>query len=554
MAMLKSDRGRSPIEILRSYRAHGYTLRDAVASRAEPNPDRPFVIYDGRTWSWAEIIAAADSTASALAHWGIARGDRVCLMARNSEKHIILLLALSQIGAILVPTNPEYGASEAGYVFKHAAAALVIAEPDTLPVVRDAFTAEALEAGLLMTAGGLDGLAGLDDLLTEQSAAPAPSASTPDDVCLIIYTSGTSGFPKGVMHSQRTVLLAGEVFLERMHLVPEDRLMVVLPMFHINALLYSISGAIAAGAAAVIVRRFSASRFWKTAVETGATEVNVIEAMGNIIANRSREEYDPRHRIVKVYGARAVAAKVFREAFGIQHVVSGYGMTEVPGVISPPFDGAGRPNSIGILGRHPDPAVPAPECRLLDDEHHDVPDGEVGELAVRTPCIMRGYFRDEAQTAQAFHEGWFLTGDLVRRDAEGWYYFVSRKKDIIRKKGNNIAGAELDRQIGQHPSVAEVAAIAVPAELGEDEILAAIVVRPGITATAEEIVAWCAARLEPIKVPRYVLFVDTLPHTATHKVAKNVLRADTTLVTRAFDRLATGSVTVSPQIRVAPEP
>ena len=154
---------------------------------------------------------------------------------------------------------------------------------------------------------------------------------------------------------------------------------------------------------------------------------------------------------------------------------------------------------------------------------------------MRTPIVTQGYFRDPGQTAAAFRDGWFLTGDLVTRDADGYYTFVSRKKDIIRRRGENIAGAELDRVIGEHPDVAEVAAIAVPAELGEDDILAVVVAKPGTSPGARDIADWCAARLAPMKVPRYVLFTDSLPKTPTHKILKTALRADPSLRKRATD-------------------
>jgi crotonobetaine/carnitine-CoA ligase len=190
---------------------------------------------------------------------------------------------------------------------------------------------------------------------------------------------------------------------------------------------------------------------------------------------------------------------------------------------------------MGPAGRHPDPDVAWAQCRVVDDEGRDVPDGVAGELIVKTPIVTKGYFRDPEQTAAAFREGWFLTGDLVTRDADGYYTFVSRKKDIIRRRGENIAGAELDRVIGEHPDVAEAAAIAVPAELGEDEILVAVVAKPGTAPTARDIANWCAERLAAMKVPRYVLFMDSLPHTPTHKILKGALRADATLKARATD-------------------
>ncbi|MCL6646499.1 MAG: AMP-binding protein [Dehalococcoidia bacterium] len=296
-----------------------------------------------------------------------------------------------------------------------------------------------------------------------------------------------------------------------------------------------VAGALAAGCSLLIVPRFSASSFWQTAAEYGATEVNIIEAIGNILKNRPRSEFRPDHKLRVVYGVRESAADTFRNEFHIPHLIGGYGMTEIPGVTCNPVEGPQKPGSMGPIGRHPDPARPWAQCRVVDEQGRDVPDGEVGELWVKTPIVMQGYFRDPEQTRAAFRDGWFMTGDLVRRDADGYFYFVSRKKDIIRRRGENISGAELDRVVGSHPAVHEAAAIPVPSELGEDDILVAVVRKPGYDVTAEEIAAWCRERLAPMKVPRFVAFVDELPHTPTHKVAKTVLRADPSLKDRAID-------------------
>jgi crotonobetaine/carnitine-CoA ligase len=190
---------------------------------------------------------------------------------------------------------------------------------------------------------------------------------------------------------------------------------------------------------------------------------------------------------------------------------------------------------MGKPSLHPDPAIKLTELKVVDDDGNTVPVGVTGELAVKTPTMMQGYFNDPEQTGAAFRDGWFLTGDLAWIDADGYYWFVARKKDIIRKRGENISGAELDRVIGNHPAVLEAAAIPVPADLGEDDILTAIVVREGKSVTAQEIAAWCREHLSPIKVPRYVTFVDALPHTPTHRVEKFKMRKDKTLLERAID-------------------
>jgi len=270
-------------------------------------------------------------------------------------------------------------------------------------------------------------------------------------------------------------------------------------------------------------------------VALGATEANIIEAIGSILQTRPRTEYRPEHRIRRMYGVRASVAATFEQEFGVTHCISGYGMTEIPGVTCSPVEGPQKVGSMGPVGRHPDPQRAWAQCRVVDDLGQDVPVDTVGELWVKTPIIMQGYFRDPEQTAQAFEEGWFKTGDLVRCDADGYYYFVSRKRDIIRRRGENIAAAELDRVVGEHPAVSEAGAIAVPSELGEDEIFVVVALKAGEQATAEEIAQWCRARLAAQKVPRFVAFMDALPHTPTHKIAKAVLRADLELRARAVD-------------------
>ena len=337
------------------------------------------------------------------------------------------------------------------------------------------------------------------------------------------------------MHSQKSFVLCGEAFVQRVYLQDDDRVMIVLPLFHVNALFYSLAGTLAAGCSMVVVPRFSASTFWDTAVAAGATEVNLIEAIGAMLKNRPRSEFRKEHGIRRLYGARQPVVDTFRNEFGIPYLISGFGMTEIPGVTSSPFEGPQKPGSMGPVGRNPDPARPWAQCRVVDEAGRDVPANEAGELVVKTPIIMQGYFRDPEQTRAAFRDGWFLTGDLVRRDEDGWFTFVGRKKDIIRRRGENISGAELDRVIGEHPAVHEAAAIAVASELGEDEILAAVTLKPGQACTPGEIAEWCRRHLAPQKVPRFVVFVDELPHTPTHKVLKAVLRADPALKAKAVD-------------------
>jgi crotonobetaine/carnitine-CoA ligase len=335
-------------------------------------------------------------------------------------------------------------------------------------------------------------------------------------------------------------VLAGERHIERVHLQPADRALCVLPMFHNNALFNITASTVAAGASLVLVRRFSASQFWRTVYDNGVTQVNVMAAVSTILARRPRSEYVPGHalRVVNGSGFTQETLDVFTREFHVPKIIEGLGMTEIPGAFSIPYDTPYRLNCMGRPGKHPDHAMTWTQTRIVDDDGNDVRDGQTGELLVRIPTVMQGYWRDPVQTAAAFCDGWFITGDRVRRDAEGYYYHRGRKKDLIRRRGENISAAEIEQVLCEHPGVAEAAALPVPADIGEEEILAVCVARAGAAPTAHDLHAWCAARLAAFKAPRYVVFVDTLPHTPTHKIAKHLLMQDSAaLRAKAIDLL-----------------
>ena len=527
----------SPLQVISRFAPHDDTPMSLLETRVRMLPDKELIVFQGRSYSYAEVLRETQATAHALAARGVAAGDRVGVISANHPSTVFIFFALAHLGAIMVSVNADYGVAEVRYVFNHAGVCGVIAAPEALATARSA-CAEMTPAPWFALNQPGDGDAPLLCAVGSAAAvAPLPSAATPDSTCILVYTSGTTGFPKGVMHSQKNLVMAGEGFVQRMRLQPDERLLCVLPMFHVNAIFYSLAGSIAAGATLILEPRFSASRFWEVAHATGATEVNTIAAGSGILMRRPRSEYMPGHALRKMFGAPfdAETYRVFREEFNLPHVIEGFGMSEIPGAMNNPFDGERRVGSMGKPSLHPDPAIKLTETKIVDADGNTVGDGVIGELAVKTPIIMRGYFNDPEQTRNAFRDGWFMTGDLAWHDKDGYYWFVARKKDIIRKRGENISGAELDRVIGHHPAVLEAAAIPVPSELGEDDILTAVVLRDGMQVSAQEIADWCRERLTAIKVPRYVTFVEALPHTPTHRVEKFKMRQDKSLLARAVD-------------------
>ena len=525
-----------PLEVLHRYPAHDHTLAGVLASRAQSRPAHPFIEFRNATYSYDETRARVHQTMALLAARGVKPGDRVAVMSPNHPATVFVLIALASLGAIMVGVNPDFGEKEARYVLEHSGSSGIVCSPSALPIVQAVAATLPAQPWIMTNEPNAAGVPVFDASASGEPDTPK-STNRADDVCLIIYTSGTTGFPKGVMHSQRSIVLAGEGFVRRMHLQPDERLLCILPMFHVNAIFYSFSGALAAGATLLLEEKFSASGFWKTIAARRATEVNTIAAVMNILMRRPRDEFVPGHTLAKIYGAPVSPEmyRIFGDEFGVHDLIEGYGMSEIPGAINNPFDGERRKGSMGKPSLHPDPAVNLAEVRVVDDDFNDVPAGATGEIVVRTPTIMKGYYRDPDATAAAFRDGFFLTGDLGSIDADGYIWFVARKKDIIRRRGENISGAEIDRIAGEHPEVVEAAAIGVPAELGEDEVLLAATRKPGSTLTEQALGDWCRARLAAFKVPRYILFVDALPKTPTHRVAKFELRKDTTLRARAVD-------------------
>ena len=334
----------TPLETLRLYPPHDYSFAGLLASRAAHDPERAFLLFEGRAISWREFDAATRRAAGSVRGAGRRRGDRVATLASNRPEIIVTFFALARLGAWLVPVNPELRMEEARYMFEHAGVRgnRVRAGGGAAGARGVGAHVAGAVARFCSRAAGADGLPALADL----GAKAAPLAETnrggAEDICVLVYTSGTTGFPKGAMHSQRNVVLAGEAFVERMWLQPDDRLLAILPLFHLNALFYSVFGTIAAGASLVVVPKFSASRFWQVAAETGATQTNIIAAVGSILAQRPRSELVP-HRLRKVYGGPIVAEveRVWREELGVPVMLEGYGMTEIPGACNNPFPGTG---------------------------------------------------------------------------------------------------------------------------------------------------------------------------------------------------------------------
>jgi crotonobetaine/carnitine-CoA ligase len=360
----------------------------------------------------------------------------------------------------------------------------------------------------------------VDDLAGEPGTLPTDEA-TAEDVACLIPTSGTTGRSKLVAQTHRAYVMAGEGFPYWMELTSADRLMTSLPLFHINAQAYSALGSLACGAGLVLLPRFSASGFLDAARRHGATEFNAIGAMLEILMRQPLRADDADNPLRLCYTGPAPERErqlQIEARFGIRIVV-GYAMSESPyGLIWPR---GSRPfGTLGTIRQHPVLGV-VNEARVVDDDGHDA---DTGELLLRNPAVTPGYWGMPEETAAAIAaDGWLRTGDIVTRDAEGVFTFVSRKKDVLRRRGENLSPLEVEEAVASHPSVLDCAVVGVPSDLSEDEIKAFVVTTGPADFTALR--TWAAERLAPFKVPRYWQQMEALPRTPTQRVAKHQLPA-----------------------------
>lgn len=480
------------------------TIGELIDRAAHLHGSRPWLWFGDEVFSFAELRRRADFAAAAFLALGVRPGDRVAFVAHNSPDLIFQWFGLNKIGAVFVPLNPDSPADDLAGPLRRAAPSLLVVGPGT-------------EAG-----SEFEGTVDLNEVAMARQPLVAQPSADPDDVVVFIATSGTTGESKMVMHTHRSFLLTGEGFPWWLGLDENDRLMTSLPLFHINAQAYSTLGSISAGAGLVLLPGFSASRFWQQAADYGATEVNAIGAMIEILMQRASDPAERRHSVRLIYTAPALTRDrhlEVEERFGTR-LIYGYGLSESTYGAVWPLDA--RPyGSMGRLRQHPELGE-VNHSRIVDDYGTPVAAGSVGELLLRNPAVMKGYYEMPDATAATLAGGWLHTGDLVRADDDGYLYFVSRKKHLIRRRGENLAPAEVEQVLESHPAVTASAVIGIPSELSDEEVKAFVVVEdPG--ANASELLTWCRERLAAFKVPRYVEFVAELPRTPTNRVAKHRL-------------------------------
>jgi long-chain acyl-CoA synthetase len=541
-------------------------MRELLESRVSRHAEKTFLFSeaDNRSWTYVGFDKAVNRTANLLISNGIAKGDVVSLLLPNSPEYVISYFACFKIGALAGPVNSLLKAEEIEYVVVNSESKLMLANselarnagilPAVPPASRRQDAALTKRFGTLGAAEGgtpsgqptrgqcYDSAAWPPAVIFDDVGEAAKGQSElleaveigSEDDAIIIYTSGTTGKPKGCLLSHGNLIANARQITEWMGFGEDDRLLTLMPLFHMNAVSVTTMTALYAGASTVVSPKFSATKFWDIVRKYQVTSFGSVATMLSMLLEKSNQqsafsgqshENETKNEKPKtdtlrfaMCGSAPVPAEVlknFEETFGCL-VVEGYGLSESTcrSTFNPPNESR-RPGSCGKpIGN---------EMKVFDENDKEISNGELGEIVLRGENIFKGYFKNPEATEKAFENGWFHTGDIGYRDAEGFFYIADRKSDMIIRGGENIYPREIDDLLYTHPAVASAAVIGVPDDLYGEEVAAFVVLKPGCEASEEELIEFCRGHLADYKCPKKIHFVEDIPKGPTGKLLKREL-------------------------------
>ena len=515
------------------------TIPEVFFAAAKAYADRPFLVApvnparsyspEGQTLTYSEVAESVHDLMQRYRQAGYGVGHRVGLLLENRLEHFLHKLAMNALGMCCVPLNPDHRPPEMAYVIDHAKLDLVVVIDPMALLLKNALTVSENQVPVVR----------LSVQMVFPHASVSATSTEPDaeSIASVLYTSGTTGKPKGCLMSHRYELAAGRWYATRGSLIEFgegcERIYNPLPVFHVNALIFSFYCAMLKGNCQIQTDRFQVSRWFTEVHESQATVVHYLGVVVPMLLNQASHPLERKHQVRFAIGAGVDPQRhaEFEERFGYP-LIEIWGMTEMVRAI---FD-AELPRQVGTraIGR----VQPGMEVRLVNDSEEDVPNGTPGEMLVRDSAsvprrdFFSGYLNDEKATELAWRGGWFHTGDIVVRDEDGLLHFLERRKNIIRRSGENIAAAEVEAVLQSHPCVAQAAVLAVKDEVREEEVLACIVLKPGLTVPlnaedplVRELFGYCDANLAYFKAPGWLWFTSEIPTTGTQKIQKHQLFA-----------------------------
>ena len=496
-------------------------LANNLVATAQAHPDKVAIKLDDAELTWSQLHGLAAKAAGAMKQAGLEPGDRVALILPNVPAFPVLFYGALLAGGTVVPMNPLLKAGEIEYFFSDSGAKLAFVWGDFMSEA--VAGAESLDTKVIQSGP----VGPTDEDLPPGEPIATPVERADDDTAVILYTSGTTGRPKGAELTHRNLdLNAKRSSADIMRMLPEDVIMGCLPLFHVFGLTCGLNAAVRCGATLTLIPRFDPAKALEVVARDKVTIFQGVPTMyGAMLHHPDAATADTSSLRVCVSGGSALPEQTmreFEEKFDAQ-ILEGYGLSETSPVAS--FNMLDRPTKPGTIGR----AIPGCEMKLIDADGNDVPAGDgVGEIAIRGDNVMKGYWGKPEETEAAIPDGWFRTGDLATVDDDGYYTIVDRKKDLIIRGGMNIYPREVEEVLYTHPDVVECAVVAVPhPELGED-VGAAVSLKPGSTATLEDVQQYVKERIAAYKYPRQIWQLDELPKGPTGKILRRSVSPPTT--------------------------
>ncbi|MFL5251117.1 MAG: fatty acyl-CoA synthetase [Myxococcales bacterium] len=504
------------------------TLGDILRRSAAREPRKTAIVCGATTWTFSDLDTLCDRLAAGLAGIGVRTGDRVAILSRNSHAFAALRFALARLGAVLVPINFMLNADEAGFILRHAGAKLLAVGPDLVEAGKQAAARDTKVESLIWLPGEDGGTApagmlSFDALVSEKSRPPEADIDG-RSLAQIIYTSGTESLPKGAMLTHEALLWEYVSCVVEGEIAPSDRLLHALPLYHCAQLDVFLGPQVYVGATGVVTGKPTPDNILALLEKHGCNSFFAPPSIWIALLRSPAFEKTDLSRLSKGYYGASIMPVAVLEEIGRRlpnvRLWNFYGQTEIAplATVLKPED---QVRKAGSAGR----AVLNVETRVVDDRMNDVRSGEVGEIVHRSPQLLKGYFNDEARTAAAFEGGWFHSGDLATVDEEGYITVVDRKKDMIKSGGENVASREVEEKIYQHPAVSEVAVVGLPDPYWVEAVTAVVVVKSGNTLDEAALIQHCKSRMAPFKVPKRVVFLESLPKNPSGKLLKRELRA-----------------------------
>lgn len=497
-------------------------LRELIELHLADRPDQTFIYWRDEEISYRTLNEGANRVANGLRALGVGKGDVVSVYLPNCPEFFYTWFGIVKLGAVFGPVNAMFKGDEVRHVLSDSGAVVAVTSQALLDTIKAARGECPALREVICLEGQAPGAMAFEELM-EQPPELEPVALARDDLTAIVYTSGTTGRPKGAMLSHFNYVWDTMAAVDVMPIQPgQDRLGLILPLFHVNAQLTSLSQLYVGGAVAMW-ERFSPSDFWETVQHYRPTTFSAVPTMLSILLAVPRPEgLDTSSLRYVICGAAALPLDIFErfeEAFDLR-ILEGYGLTEATCVSSlNPYWGIRKVGSIGLPLR-------GQPMKIVDDNMNELPPGEFGEIVVKGPNVMMGYYNNPEATTETIVNGWVRTGDIGYTDEDGYFFIVDRKKEMIIRGGENIYPREVEEVLFSHPKIAEAAVIGRPDPIWGEEVVAVIVLQPGQTLTLEEVQEFCKERMASYKAPRQVEFREDLPKTVTGKVAKKALKEE----------------------------